>query len=116
MGLLSKKTGDVTVVYVQNDVDQGYKDHMFRQKMEEVIQEGGYRIVVNLALLDHIGSGAIAALIWAKKRTREQGGDVLLAEMLSPVRELFELMRLHLVFDIFETEKEAIAHFARSNR
>jgi anti-sigma B factor antagonist len=41
-----------------------------------------------------------------------KGGDVKLCGMLPQVRTVFELVRLHRIFDIYSTPEEAVRAFA----
>jgi anti-sigma B factor antagonist len=55
--------------------------------------------------LDSTGLGSIVAWL---KRVRNDGGDVKLCGLSQQIRTLFEMVRLHRVFDIFNTRQEAI--------
>ncbi|NOK60442.1 MAG: STAS domain-containing protein [Chloroflexi bacterium AL-W] len=65
------------------------------------------RVTVNLAGVQFIDSSALATLIQAMKRYRQQQGDVYLCNLQQSVRIIFELTQLEKAFTIFATEEEA---------
>jgi len=53
--------------------------HRLTKAVEEAIEEGRTRIVIDLAETSFIDSSGLGALIAALKRTREAGGDLRVA-------------------------------------
>lgn len=70
------------------------------------------RVVVDLARVAFVDSTALAALVRGMKRARQQGGDVHLAALQSPVKVIFELTRMDRAFRIYDTADDAAAAFA----
>jgi anti-sigma B factor antagonist len=66
------------------------------------------QIVVDLSGVHFIDSSALSTLIQAMKRARENGGDLKLAQLQSPVRIIFELTRLDRAFSIYPTVEDAV--------
>jgi anti-sigma B factor antagonist len=69
------------------------------------------RVIVNLADVHFIDSSGLSALIGAMKRCRQGGGDLNLCCLQQPVRIIFELTKLDRAFEMFATEKQAVAAF-----
>lgn len=69
-------------------------------------------IVINMAGVDFIDSTALATLVRSMKQCAERNGSFKLCNLQPTVRIIFELTRLDRVFDIFETEEEALAPVA----
>ncbi len=70
------------------------------------------QIIVNLGGVDFIDSTGLATLVQGMKHSREQNGDLHLAELQQAVRIIFELTRLDKAFSIFPSETEAIQAFS----
>jgi len=69
------------------------------------------RVVLNLEKLIFIDSAGIGTLISFVKSLREKGGDLKLASMTKPVRSIFELVRLHKLFESYPSDKDAVQAF-----
>jgi anti-sigma B factor antagonist len=79
--------------------------------IQEQVEKGIVKIIVNLAGVNFIDSTALAALVRGLKKCRENSGDLHLCTLQQPVRVIFELTRLEKAFDIFALEDEASAAF-----
>ncbi|RXJ02061.1 anti-sigma factor antagonist [Anaerobacillus alkaliphilus] len=70
---------------------------------EEVLSqfEKGYKdFYFNMKDLEYIDSSGLGVLVGLHKKAIEQNGKVSIENLQGPVKELFELTRLNLVFDI----------------
>ncbi len=89
----------------------------FNQKIEELFQQGRYRIVLDLADLNHISSAGLRVLIEARKRAREwkltdlEGGDIRLANIPPRIKEVFNLTGLTALFEQYDDTTEAVGSF-----
>ena len=66
-------------------------------------------LVINFAGVDFMVTRVINILLVALKQIRTAGGEVYLAGMNANIRRVFDIMRLNVVFKIFESEEEALA-------
>lgn len=73
--------------------------------------DGHHQIVVNGTHLLYISSAGLGAFIGHIGDIRERGGDIKIAALSPPVFHVFDLLGFPLLFDIVETEAEAIALF-----
>ena len=69
-------------------------------------------ILLNLGGVTFMDTHVISLLVQTMKRTREQGGDLILTNLTKPVRIILELMRLDLAFTIQESEEVALGAIA----
>jgi anti-sigma B factor antagonist len=83
----------------------------FRDAAHELIQERS-RVVLDMAEVRFVDSSGLGALISCLRQVRGNQGDMKLCAMSKPVRALFELTRMHRVFNIIETRDEAVRSFA----
>ena len=79
--------------------------------MIEVIEQGSGKLVLNLTATSFMDSSGLAVLVSGLQAARKRDGDVLLVGMSNTVRALFELTRLHTVFQIFDDEPGALRAF-----
>lgn len=67
------------------------------------------RAVFDLSGLTFIDSSGLSVLISCLKKVVQSGGDIKICGMQKPVQALFELVKMHKVFDIFSGREEAVA-------
>jgi anti-sigma B factor antagonist len=111
MELINQIQGDeVLVIQVQEDNLDASNVRAFRDSMKNLFQ-GKSRIVLDMSSLKFIDSMGLGALISCLRETNGKKGDFRLSNMSRPVLALFELMRMHRVFNIYETSEGAVASF-----
>lgn len=84
------------------------------RKLKEAIVEqigSSNRVVLDLSQLKFVDSSGLGVMLSCLRSVRERGGDLRLCSMTPTVRSLFELMRMHRVFNIYETKDEALHAF-----
>ena len=103
--------GDVTIVIMPMDELDASNSWEFKRDITPVL-EGTTKIVFDLGRLRFLGSSGLGALISCLRTMNAKGGDVKLCGMSKQVRTVFELVRLHRIFDIHGTKEEAAHAFA----
>lgn len=92
----------------------GRMDQSLNLKVEEALIElldsGHQCIIVNLGGVSYINSGGLRCLVSAWRRSREQGGDLVLCELNSRLEEIFSLVGFDRVFQIYASIDDAQQH------
>lgn len=88
----------------------GYMAIDFKSKLNEIVQNGGEKIVIDLSRLEFIDSSGLGAMVSVLKKTG-MPGKVILCGVKDGVRSILELTRLNKVFPIYHSVKEAVASF-----
>ena len=70
-----------------------------------------YRIVVNGEHLQYISSAGLGVFMAHIEEIREQGGDIKIAALQPKVFNVFDLLGFTMLFDIEESEEDAVAKF-----
>jgi anti-sigma B factor antagonist len=83
----------------------------FKRDMAPVV-DAHTKLVVDLSRLRFVDSSGLGAFISALRKLNAKGGDLKLCGMAKPVRAVFELVRMHRIFDIWATSEEAVRAFA----
>lgn len=68
-------------------------------------------VVFDLSNVQFVDSSGCGVLLSCLRELNQRRGELKLCEICKPVRALFELVRMHKVFDIRGTRDEAIAAF-----
>ena len=69
------------------------------------------KIVVDMTLVNFIDSTGLTTFVKAMKQCHEKEGDIVLCNLLKPVRIILELTRLDKVLTIVDTQEDALAQF-----
>lgn len=79
-----------------------------RAALKEIVSKGSGRLILDLTDTTFMDSSGLAVLVSSLQAARKKNGDVYLVSMSATVRALFELTRLHTVFQIFDDEAGAL--------
>jgi anti-sigma B factor antagonist len=104
-------TGDVAIVRVPVEELDASNVGEFKRDMAPVL-EAHTKLVFDLHRLRFTDSSGLGAFLSCLRRVNARGGDVKLCSLSSQVRAVFELVRLHRIFDIYSTPEEAVRAFA----
>lgn len=83
----------------------------FRESMQAMMK-GQSCIAFNMSHMKFVDSSGLGALISCLREANSHQGDFRLCALTPSVSALIELMRLHRVFSILESEQAAIDSFA----
>jgi len=79
----------------------------FGLSMSPILNENEF-IVLDMGSLEFVDSSGLGALLSCLRQQNARGGTLVLCAISKPVRTLFELVRMHRVFDIYNTCDEAL--------
>ncbi|MBA3495490.1 MAG: STAS domain-containing protein [Gemmatimonadales bacterium] len=106
----TRDASGVAVVQVEGQLIVGN-----RQELKELVQRAldaeDRRILIDFSRTGYIDSSGLGALVSISKRIREAGGELRLSGLNEDLRSLFELTKLHTLFEIAETPEQALASF-----
>ena len=110
MELRTEKVGDVIVVVVPGEQLDASNAKDLKRDIATLIQPQA-RMVLDLRELNFVDSSGLGAILSSLRQLNATGGDLKLCGMSKPVRALFELVRMHKIFEIHGTRDEAIRAF-----
>jgi anti-sigma B factor antagonist len=82
----------------------------FKRDMAPVLQANS-RLVLDLSRMRFVDSSGLGAMLSCLRQLSAKSGDLKLCGMSKQVRGLFELVRMHRIFDIYGTKEEAVHAF-----
>ena len=83
----------------------------FKEYLNREMSTGQKRIIIDMTDVNFIDSSFLATLVSGLKNIMGSKGDIKILGLQSPVRAMFELTRLYKVFEIFNTEQDALASY-----
>ena len=103
---LQMPPGTVVVSFPVTHLDAGnVKD--FREAIGVVARDHS-TVVLDMGRLTFVDSSGLGALLSCLRLMKGKNGQLLLVGMTRPVRALFELVRMHRIFSIFDSLEEAL--------
>ena len=114
MNLPVKRFADAVVLSPAGRIDHSSAE-AFRGALAPHLERcaaGRDQVVLDLAGVDYISSAGLRVLMLAKKQAKAQGGSFAVAGLVPAVREIFEISRFTVVFDIFASVRDALARLS----
>ena len=102
---------DVLVIELREDNLDASNVREFKDAIQSMIHERT-RVVLDMSGVKFVDSSGLGALISCLRLLNGRRGDFKLCAMSKSVRALFELMRMHRVFNIHDSLQEAVKSFA----
>ena len=110
MEIAVEKIGGIAVAIVPVDELDASNAGEFKQDIAPMVQ-ANTRLVLDLSRLRFVDSSGLGAMVSCLRQLSAKSGDLKLCGMSKQVRGLFELVRMHRIFDIYGTKEEAIHAF-----
>jgi|SRR5579872_2818254 len=110
MQIETEKSGDVVVAAVHAEyLDAGAAEE-FKRTMQPLL-ESSRKMVLDMSALQFVDSAGLGAILSCLRKLSAAEGDLKLCGLTKPVRAIFEISRMHRIFDIYPTCEEAVAAF-----
>jgi len=110
MEIAGRKIGDIDVLVLKGRLDAS-SSRLVKESMSELVKDKRVKIVIDLADIDFIDSSGLGSLVAALRSVNKMEGDIKIASLQAPVRAIFELTRLHKIFEIFDDASSAAKSF-----
>jgi len=108
MNLQSEKKKDVTILYVKEERLDAHNSGDLKVELAGHFEGNEKNIVVDLKDVRFIDSSGLGALVSGFKNAISHQGSLKLSSLQPQVKSMFELTRLHRVFEIFNSSEEAL--------
>ncbi len=102
MNIETFKESATTVVKVTGRLD-AVTSSEYEQKFNALISDGETIFVVDLEKLDYISSAGLRALLATAKRIKGKSGQLFLANIAGPVKEVFNISGFGSIFPVYES-------------
>ena len=102
---------EIAVITIANEQLDSSNTGAFKDQVNSVI-DTNKNVVFDMSSVRFVDSSGLGAILAFLRRLHDLGGDLKLVGLTQPVRMLFELVRMHRIFEIFHTADEAVSSFA----
>ena len=116
MEITHRRLNRVDIVAVQGRLTAAEAPEL-QQQLNQLFDEGRYRVLLDFEKLDYISSPGLRVLIEARKRAREwklsefDRGDIRVVNLPPRIKEVFDLTGFTSLFQIYDELVEAVGSF-----
>ncbi len=100
-----------TVLEVTGKVTIGAGDVALREAVHGALDAGATKLLINLGGVSTMDSSGIGELVSAFTTVSNRGGSLKLVNLPDKVQDILQITQLITVFEVFDTEEEAMASF-----
>ena len=111
MNFKTETQGEVVVIFVREERLDAHNSDELKVEMQRLFAEGNKNILVDLRDVRFIDSSGLGALVSGFKNAISHQGNLKLSTLQPQVKSMFELTRLHRVFEIFASSAEALESY-----
>jgi anti-sigma B factor antagonist len=108
MQLNISEHGEIVNIEVQEERMDAHNSGDLKEQMLQLFDEGKCNLIIDLSAVRFVDSSGLGALVSGFKNASAREGSLKLCCLQPQVRSMFELTRLHRVFEIFTSVEEAL--------
>jgi len=108
----TRQTDGVTVMSCNGRIVFGEEATLLRENLKSVLSSTR-QVVLNLSGVSYIDSGGLGTLVGVYSSARASGADIKLTGLGQRLRDVLQITKLVTVFEVYDTEQEAIGAFRR---
>jgi anti-sigma B factor antagonist len=110
MEIMEDLVGKTTVLKLRGRLDS-VSAVSLKNRVKDCAKNGQIRLVIDMAEVDFVDSSGLGSLVACLRTVNKLGGDIRIAALQERVRAVFELIRLHHIFEIFDGAATATKSF-----
>ncbi len=106
MNISQQTLGEVVLLYLKGKLDAAASSKV-KTAIQELINQGQVKIIVDLAEVSFIDSSGLVALVSGLRLARKHGGNIALSAAQPQPQTVFRLTMFDHIFPIHPTPEEA---------
>ncbi len=110
MNINTEKKNEVIICHIDGDININTSPQL-RKAFEEFVEKDMKKIIVDFSSVSYIDSSGLATFIELLQRLKKSGGSFRICSMNQKVKNIFEVTKLHKIFEIFDTQSSAENNF-----
>lgn len=108
MMITTEEIKGTIVLHLEDERLDAHNSADLKVEMQRLFEEGNQNVLVDLKNVRFIDSSGLGALVSGFKNATTKHGTLKLSSLQPQVKSMFELTRLHRVFEIFPTVADAL--------
>jgi anti-sigma B factor antagonist len=111
MKATSRTVDGVDIISLQGKITIGAGDSQLRDVINEALNAGHSKILLDMSGVTTIDSSGIGELVGSYTTVTNRGGKLKLLHLPAKLNELLHVTQLITVFEVYENEDEAVKSF-----
>ena len=111
LNISERQVGDVTILDMTGKITIGEGSVSLRTAIRRLLEEGKKKILLNLAQVSYIDSSGIGELVSSYTAINKEAGQLKLLNLTQKLQDLLTITKLLTVFDVYDSEEEALGSF-----
>lgn len=111
--LSNRSVSGISVIDCNGRIVFGEEAAALRETVKDMLPQSP-RMVLNLKNVTYIDSGGLGTLVGLYTSAHSSGGEIKLANLTPRVGQLLQVTKLVTVFDVYDTEDDAVRAFTKS--
>ncbi|HBS04243.1 MAG TPA: anti-sigma factor antagonist [Leptospiraceae bacterium] len=106
--LQTKQVEDKLIVYLEGRLDVSVANEVEEELSRLIDQENQKHIILNMDKVEYMSSSGFRACIATLRKLNARDGSLKLTNIRPSVKRIFDVIELTSLFDIYESEEEAL--------
>lgn len=109
-----RRADDVVIIDLKGKLTAGLGDQILRDTIDELLAENWKKILLNLSEISFIDSAGVGELVAGLRTAQRLGAALKVLNVSERVQSTLYIAKLLPIFEIYRSEKEALARFGRA--
>jgi len=96
------------IISITSDALDASNAKFFKESIQPILS-ANHVVLIDMSTLNFLDSSGLGALLTCLRAMNNKEGQLELFAMTKPVQALFELVRMHRIFNIYNSQEEALA-------
>ena len=105
----------VTILDLQGKMLIGEGDELLRERINQLVENGTERIVLNLAEVPYVDSAGLGEIVRCYTTVSRKNGKLKLLHLTKRIHDLLSITKLLTVFETYDNEADAVRSFSSAN-
>ncbi len=111
MKITTRTHQDITILYPEGKITLGDGDQELGEAVRTTLEQGARKLVLNFDKVSYLDSSGVGELVGCYTSIKNRGGEMKICGMNTRIFGLIKMTSLHSVFEVKDTEEEALAGF-----
>jgi len=111
LNISERQAGDITILDMSGKVTIGEGSVALRTTIRRLLGEGKKKIILNLSGVGYVDSSGIGEFVSSFTAVNKENGSLKLLNLTQKIQDLLAITKLLTVFDVFESESEALSSY-----
>jgi anti-sigma B factor antagonist len=108
-----RQNEDVSIFEIEGEIRRSeFMNSSLHDMVKDLLEEGNRKILLNLENVDFIDSFGVGEILASYISTKNVGGQLKLAHISQKLSLVFQVTMLSKVFDIYDSEQDALNSFS----